>query len=448
MFKKCKTLVCFCFLFQITGLFAYEVILNFEPEEVSGENLAMVPFEGTISVDPDLVKLFYDEFIRRFISDNVYKPVSLEHWLDTVHGEYSFPSVEQLLNAVNYGRMPVKHLCWGNLNCIEGEYVFTFYWYDIKQKKKSMYQREFTLEEIEGKDILYNDNRLEVTDSILSSILEEFDSRNGREDRLFSKNILIRKTRVSYFQYTRLSGGDEEFSSIPFIQYNNTSLKDGEDFFSDIFEYTFYKTGLVYEYSDKLGRRIKRETPLLTGYQYILDSEILVSKDFSVLKIIVRNPKWPPDDNVVIQYSYPLQDIRYTTLQDAAQKNIQLILFNLLTEIERKEVGIMNFNDAHLWHNTNIELTAEELKAKAEEFQPGIIELIKASFSEIKNEAPEYVAYINGICYGKVERLNTVMLPFGSSDIRINSDFFKVFVSPYGMNEVYFKPVDSVLMEK
>lgn len=440
-----KSLLICLFFVSSLSLFSYEVILDFEPPEVEkGPVLTVVPFSSTAMVGEELEKELYDAFLKRFIKENNYKVKSIMGWLDKKYGDNSFSSVGRLLNNIVRGRMPVNKLCWGNIVYLEGEYLFTFYWYDIKSHKKSMYQRIFKfdyirpLEDEVDEEFDYVQDEINyrqgVVSDMVSSIFDEFNLRNETEKRLFSKNVLIRKTKVKYYNYTRLSTGLEEYSEIPFIQYKDTPLQHSEDIFSGLFEYSFYKSGVVYEHCDSLGNYLKKKTPILTSFNYVVDSELKISNDFSILKITVRNPKWPPDDNIVITYSFPLKEVNFKSLQELAQKNSQLVLLNLLNENELKKVGIVNLKDSSMWVRSESEIQSD-LMHEAEE----VIELLV-------NKEP--IVYVNNIYHGPLDRLSSQILPFGSNSILEDLTLYKVFVSPFWMNSIYFSETDSLLMEK
>lgn len=483
--SKSKLILILFFIVSSISVFGYEVILDFEPEgELSSNTVAIIPFTKSTSVEDEVLKYFYDNFIIELIRKNEYRPVSINQWYYSKYKDNTFSSVNRLLNSIVRGRMTVRKLSWAEIVKIEEEYLLTLYWYDIRSKRKSMYQRLFNLnytpplppkepfkkeQKNKTSSWSYQRNRLNiekdnkeyleklkeykekvkeyqeldfaqlkkdfidsVLKSTLSSIFSEMELRNEREKRVFNKSILIKKANVTYFNYSSLSSGEEVFSEVPILQYNLTPLKDNEDFFSSLFEYSFYKTGLVYEYSDKLGDLLKKRTPLLTDFSYVVDTNIKVSTDFTILEIIVRNPKWPPDDNVVVEYNFPIKDISFKSLQKAIDKNTQLVLLNILNDKDNKKIGVINLKDAIYWSENNLSNSLNSLEAV-----------------EVNNQLEDGLTgvFVNDIYCGTEDMVSTQLLKFGENKVKRDNTIFKVFISPYWMNSIYFSTSEGLLME-
>lgn len=487
MLSKIKIIVLLLILLQLSNLYSYEVILDYEIEEVSGIDVAMIPFTGSQLVEPEIVKEIFDNVIKQFIKDGIYRPVSINTWLEANFNKNVFSTVDRLLTSIVRGRMPITKLCWANIDFIDGEYLLTFYWYNVRNSKKTMYQRYFRIDY--NKNIIVKVNkgkpkkpvyvsqaiknpisleefRSGVLREINTSIFKEFKNRNEKGKALFNKSLLIKKTKVSYYLFSDLSTGDEGFSPVPFLQYGETPLKDGEDFFSNLFEYAFNQAGAMNEVCDQLGGYLKVNTPLLNEFNYVVESELKISNKFSILKIKVINPKLPLKSHVVMTYDYPIKDIRYPSLQEIANKNSQLILLGILNSQELKKIGTLNILDANLWSNNDvlensIEIEPIDTLNLRPDYRISLVDgsdmyINKEYYNTLNNFSKRFlpfgtedpIVYINKKYYGLLSRISTHILPFGSNDIILNNRLFKVFISPYWMNDVLFNPTNSILMEK
>lgn len=426
MRSKIKVVLFLTILIKCMTLSGYELIFDFEPEvDESSPVIAIIPFGGTAMIDKELQKELYDRFITCFVKEYKYQVQSVAEWVEKNYGDYSFSSTDHFLASLKRGRMPVDKVVWGNLTYFEHEYVFTLYWYDVKSKKKSMYQRPISGEKIDGKESEKQTKiKKALAKEVSDSILKELNIRNENETRLFYKNVLVKKTKTKYFNYTTLSTGLQQYNEIPFIQYKDTPLEGTDDFFSSIFEYSFYKAGIVKEYSDTLGKYLLHDTPDLRKFNYIIDSELRISNDFSILNISVIDTKLPENKNVIMDYNFPIDDISVKALENLAQKNCQLVIMNILNTEETKKIGVLDMNQSAKWVHSNMK-----------------------GFKKSRGGSNGPVVYINEIYCGPLKELNEQILPFGLNSVLEGDSIYKVFVSPYWMNTLYFSEKDSLLME-
>ena len=147
-----------------------------------------------------------------------------------------------------------------------------------------------------------------------------------------------------------------------------------------------------------------KESPLVPPkIDYILSADIDISKEISILKVNLKDNKKQKN---IFSYKYPFRNLNSDELFKVMRENAKNIILGLLNYKEQKRVGVVKLGSIH-------------------------------------NDKPIFCEnyYLGKGCQ------DNLIFPAGTADIKIASNIYKIFISPFTINSKMWKTRNFFLLK-
>jgi hypothetical protein len=280
---------------------------------LTAPGIVMLPATGTSSVPRDIVARIEGELLRQFIYTGKLKPVRMQRWLlSTYTNKANNPFV--VMNAIREEQFvfPLQYLGKPIIFKNDKKYYFALYVYALETYYPITVFRQIA--------------SLNTIDKMISSCIEELDARLSHPvSGITRKRIVVDDFKLDFYRMVEHSSGEFEFISVPFIERDGMTMREGDDFFSRMMGYILETTNLFQviqtgdfkEYSNaNISASSNMADYRIQGRAQLSDYECVLYIDVINLRSGVR----------VISLRYPMLSYSFDRVWDAYRRlSVQIV---------------------------------------------------------------------------------------------------------------------------
>jgi hypothetical protein len=320
-----------------------------------------------------------------------FVPSSLKLWMDEGFKTKMASNMQQVLQRANDTEIAIDMICHGKIFKAGNSYGISLSVYPINPAiPPSYYFRSFA-----------NFNSIE---SVLKDMVLEMELRcNTPSKPYFEKSIYIKKFNINFHTFSKLEGDDVSFIDLPYIKIAGSSYKTDENFFSEILLYNIHISRLFNVWNGSIKNYISTSESVPSSIDYVVSTDIDISEQFSMLTISIINNK---SQKIVTKYKYPFKSLNLNDLYATMRENAQNIILSVISSEERKQVGIVQLD-------------------LLDKFQP---------------------VYCENYYLGDGKQYGLVF-PSGSSNLLISNEKYKIFISPFTLNNKTYKLSEAYILD-
>ncbi|MBN1699682.1 MAG: hypothetical protein JW881_19355 [Spirochaetales bacterium] len=396
--KKDKIIIIFiCFFLPGFTLLGYS---QDNSDKGKTPKIAFIPFEYTTAVGEEIAWETVKCMAQTMHEQKIFEPFSIREWLDSAYKEDKAENVATIIKRIKEAGFEVDFLCHGIVFKINNKTGLKITIYPLDDSLGTTYYMRF-----------FKNSTTDVKKTrpallkACKDIAEEISLRyDGKHDYLAGKNIYIKRSNIYLIYYTEVEATKTPIlTQVNYTKLNGTDIMKSDHFFHELLLYSFHTTGLFKTGNDNMGDYLY-EYPLVSDdYDYVVNTDILLSKSLNVLMVSVMDNK---SGELIISYNYPFVDFTLESLAAIMRKNSFIIALSILSEKEKLQVGL----------------------------------------AEIPVGNGNNQVYCNDYYLG-TESQDNLLLPFGENNIRIGNGLYKMFVLPYTKNNQYWSMDDSIISQ-
>jgi hypothetical protein len=289
---------------------------------LAAPGIIMLPVSGTSAVPSEVLTQIENELLRQLVDGGKLKPVRMHNWLFTTYkNKASNPFV--VINAIRSEDyvFPLRYI--GKPSVFRGgnKYYFSLYVYSLQTYYPVNIMRQLDIASLTDGKIA----------AMVASCGEELDARFSREaSGPARKRVVVDDFKLDFFQLAKLSSGEFEFISSPFLEAEGTTLREGDDFFSRVMGYVLSTTGMFQvfqlgDFREYSNANISTTTALV---DYRVQGRVQLSRNECVLYVDVIDVRTGAS---VVSLLYPLLSYSFSEVWNAYRElSFQIVsaLFN------------------------------------------------------------------------------------------------------------------------
>jgi len=199
---------------------------------LTAPGIIMLPVGGTSSVSVDVLARIESELFKQLTNAEKLKPVRLQRWLlSTYTNKANNPFA--IMNAIREEQFvfPMKYIGKPIVFINDKKYYFALYVYALDTYYPITVFRQIT--------------SLDTVGIMISSCVEEINTRLSQPvSGSAKKRIIVDSFKLDFYRLVEHSSGEFEFISVPFIERDGMTMREGDDFFSRIMGYVLETTNL------------------------------------------------------------------------------------------------------------------------------------------------------------------------------------------------------------
>lgn len=355
--------------------------------------IGFIPFDysfetGQKSGD-DAIQALSASMIKR----ESFKPYSLKLWLAEDVNKVPAVNIQQIIDRAKGTDIAIDSICYGKIFKVSDEYGLYVEVYPlIPGIEPTYYFRSF-----------YNYSSL---DKAAEEIVAEMENRSHVPRKTtFNKKIYIKSFNLNFYSFSDLQKkGEGSIIQIPYLNIDGTSYKTDDTFFSSMLLYHIHTSRLFRVWNSNIKQYIQAKPTIPNDMDVIISVDLDISRSVSMLTVRVNDirKKNVPE----FKYQYPFKSMNMQDINDSFRENVKIIVLHLLNDEEKKYFGIVNLDS---------------------------IGRQKPVFCE---------GYFLG--YG---RQHNLLFPSGSANLDVAGFKYKIFVSPFTINDNVYDVRDSYLLD-
>jgi hypothetical protein len=193
----------------------------------------MLPVTGTSGVSAEYFLQIEKELSKQLVDNGKLKPIVMQKWLTATYRNSKAANPFSFMNAIKAEQyvLPIQYVCKAYVFKSDARYFLTLNLYPLATFYPVTIFRIFTTSD-------------EIPEAI-TSCLEELNVRLFQQIQNDSRRrIVIDKFKVELLQLVVLQSGEFEFVATPFIEEAGVSIREGDDFFSNLLGYILSSTNL------------------------------------------------------------------------------------------------------------------------------------------------------------------------------------------------------------
>ncbi len=277
-------------------------------------------------VDASLAGEIIDGLTEDFIRNSLFRPFSIQQWLDTVYDKRA-QNVVDLVKRLAYEEFPLDWVMTSSFRNVRGENLVRLGFYNLKAPTAPIYFfRSFT-------DLSQWWEALPV---LKQEMALRFDSPASP---CFTSSVYVEAVPVKLFLYSELSTGEFEFIPVSLLHMGDFDFREDEDFLKDIITYEFHSSQLLGVVADDLipYHREAGASPC----EYTIRGELRISEEVQLLVLsLYRNRSRRASR--IFEYQVPLEGISLSSLRLGVRQLANMVYEQLLSE---KELQLVSFQD-------------------------------------------------------------------------------------------------------
>ncbi len=210
---------------------AAEVTLQDQYNSLVAPGVVMLPISGTSAVSSDILEGIEQELFRQLVHHGKLKPIRMQQWLMTTYtNKANNPFV--IMNAIRNGRynFPLNYIGKPYVFKSGKQYYFTLSFYSLSSSYPITVFTQIT--------------DLEMLGDMIASCIDELFTRFAQPEPKKAVRIIVDDFKLEFLRLVELSSGEFEFISAPFIEKEDVTLREGDDFFSRVMGYILATTNL------------------------------------------------------------------------------------------------------------------------------------------------------------------------------------------------------------
>lgn len=354
--------------------------------------IGFIPFDFSFDTGQASGKDVVQSLASAMTLRGTFKPVSLKFWLTEDVNKVTAVNIQQIMERARATDIPIDAISYGRVFKAGREYGLYVEIYPlIPGLGPTYYLRSFPN---------YAALAKAATEVVAEMEVRAFVPRKP----LFSKKIYIKNFNMNYYTYTNLRKGEGSIIQIPYLNVDGTSYKSEDNFFSSVLVYHLHSTRLFTVWNNNIKNYVQRNPAVPDNMDYILDIDMDISRTVNMLTVRVteKHGKTGP----IFKYQYPFRSLEMEALNEAFRENVKIIVLHLLSDEEKKLFGVVNLDS-------------------------------------IGRQKPVFCEnYFLG--YGRQFNL---LFPSGASDLEVDGIKYKIFVSPFTMNNQIYDTRESYLLD-
>lgn len=201
-------------------------------DALTAPGIVMLPISGTSPVSPDILAGIETELLRQLVNSGRIKPVRMQRWLlSTYTNKANNPFV--IMNAIREEQyvLPLRYIGKPVVFRNENKYYFALYVYALEAYYPITIFRQIA--------------SLDTVGGMISSCVEEMNARLSRPASVAArKRVIIDDFRLDFYRLVEHSSGEFDFISVPFLERDGMTMREGDDFFSRVMGYVLETTNL------------------------------------------------------------------------------------------------------------------------------------------------------------------------------------------------------------
>lgn len=355
-------------------------------DEIPGPTIAFIPFEYSSELSAKKSKEVIQILAQTMLETKTFHPTSLKLWMNKIFYRKKAPNIQKITSFARSAEIPVDFICHGNIFKSGKLYGLSVSMYPIDSKlKPSYYLRYFS--------------SLRALDDSCEEIVKEMVHRGIEPPKpLFNKSIFIKKFDINFYTYTVLKSGEGALVPLPYLDVNNVSYKKTDHFFNEVLLYSLHSTRLVTAWNSNMKKYIRLRPSIPQNIDYVVSVKIDISEKGSRLTIKVKDNN---KNSTVSSYKYAFKNLDLNKLHEVMIENSKNIILSVLNTKERKKVGVVNLNHIHQEHHI----------------------------------------FCENYYLGNGSKKNLIF-PTGGTNYLISNQMYKMYITPFGINEKIFKLED------
>jgi hypothetical protein len=354
--------------------------------------VGFIPFDFSFDTGPASGKDAVQALAASMIQRGSFKPVSLKYWLSEEVNKVTAVNIQQIMERARATDIPIDSISFGRVFKAGGEYGLYVEIYPlIPGLEPTYYLRSFS--------------NYSALPKIASEVVAEMEARAFMPRKpLFPKKIYVKSFNMNYYTYTNLRKGEGSIIQIPYLNVDGTSYKTEDNFFSSVLVYHLHSTRLFTVWNNNIKQYVQRVPAIPGNIDYILDIDMDISRTVNMLTVRVAENH--TKNMLIFKYQYPFRSLEMQALNEAFRENVKIIVLHLLSDEEKKLFGVVNLDS-------------------------------------IGRQKPVFCEnYFLG--YGRQYNL---LFPSGASDLEVDGIKYKIFVSPFTMNNQIYDTRESYLLD-
>ncbi|MDR0320581.1 MAG: hypothetical protein LBI28_03690 [Treponema sp.] len=199
---------------------------------LTAPGIIMLPITGASAVAHDFLVELENELNKQLVIDGKLKPVKMQNWLlATFTNKADNPfAIINAIRAEQYN-LPLQYIGKPVVFRDGSQYYFALYVYPLATYYPLIIFRQLA--------------SLNTVDDMIASCIEELHVRLSQPvSRDSRKRVVMDDFKLEFFRLAEHSSGEFDFIAAPFIEKRDTTLREGDDFFSRAMGYILASTNL------------------------------------------------------------------------------------------------------------------------------------------------------------------------------------------------------------
>ena len=271
---------------------------------------------ATSAVPQEIVSLFDYELPRQLVIQGALKPISMDKWLASSYAQNKAADPLILLKALSEERylVPLKYICKPYLFKSGSVLAVNINFYPLTDDKYPIQIMRVIKKE---KDVV----------PVIQAILQEFSERVQTPKSGRKKKVIVNDFALEFRKLIELKSGEFEYVTTPFIQFKDTVLRTGDNYFSFLFGYTLNTTNLAdvlcsQDFSG-LAQTAVKKTPLA---DYIVNGRVQLTEQICIFYIDVYDAQTAQLRNSI---KFPVETLDFNSVWAAFRKIVRLFADDL-----------------------------------------------------------------------------------------------------------------------
>ena len=291
--------------------------------------IALIRPELGNKVEEEWSKVLLKPFVEAFIRQQMYRPFSIDEWIDTDYGKDS-KNIVEFLRHLAAEEFPLDWLMTGSVQKVGKEYLIRIGFYEMKHPANPWY-------------FFREVNDMVEWEQIFPTLFEEIGYRLEKpHEPLFVPSIYIEPFVSALYMFTELSTGENAFTKVPFMQIKGVDFRQNDDLISNLLIYKLHTDQIINVIAADLFS-LQRENGVSPS-QYTLKGELRTSPVISLINIeVFRNSQRNRLDKV-FDFQVPLKMIDRESASNAVSEIVKMIYGQFLTETDKERLAYINMD--------------------------------------------------------------------------------------------------------